>query len=239
MNKVDVCLVTKEDTISEGWKETLKYIPLNKLIVEHSTPLGLARMRAIQKVETEWFIFLDDDVYITKKWFSEISKHIDDKVGAVQGFPIYKGAGKWDTVLNALRPSNPSSLSLGERGKTHNVLIKTDLVKDWRPSRPDLSSWEDYEITQHILKKGVKWMVCPVDTFHLRSFKKILKNVGWNVHGWRKTINPEPKTVVNKLLYHMKSSFVHLIKIVIPDYERTRHFYQICVNLAYMWGLLS
>jgi len=55
--KVDVCIVTKEKKALRLIKKLRKCSFTNRIIVETSTPLGLARMRAIRKVSTEWFLF--------------------------------------------------------------------------------------------------------------------------------------------------------------------------------------
>ena len=62
---VDVCIVTKNPEKVLGLIEKLRKSSfVNKIIIETSIPLGLARMRAIRKVSTEWFLFLDDDIII-------------------------------------------------------------------------------------------------------------------------------------------------------------------------------
>ena len=162
--KIDVCLVTKNPDIKTI--KGLEYVPVHDLITERSRPLGLARMKAIQKVKTEWFAFIDDDVEIGPDWFRTVYSSIDPEVGAVEGLLFDYGFGfELDRELNDKKISSYSScpyeLKPGERGKTHNVLIRTNIVRDWAPSRGDLSAFEDYEITQHILSKGYKWMLIP------------------------------------------------------------------------------
>ena len=66
---LDICLVTKNGVTSI---KGLNSIPENRLIVETSTPLALARMRAIQRVKTEWFAFIDDDVEISVSWYKTL-----------------------------------------------------------------------------------------------------------------------------------------------------------------------
>lgn len=178
--KIDVCLVTKNNI------ETIKgleHVPVNKLIVETSTPLGLARRRAIQKVTTPVFAFIDDDAEIDEMWFQTLLPHIQDpSVGAVQGILSKRGMGvKWDAALK--KPNDPPrSLKLGERGFTHNTLMKTDLVKDWMPPE-DLSAWEDYDLTRHILKKGYSWMKVSTESGHRGSWKRSWRNSQWGIAG--------------------------------------------------------
>lgn len=181
--KIDICLVTKNDISSI---KGIEYIPINKLIVETSKPLALARMKAIKKVTTDIFAFIDDDVEIDENWFNVLIPYIIKKdVGAVQGILSIKGLGiKWD---NALRKDKVESrvLKIGDRGFTHNTLIKTDLVRDWIPPK-DLSAWEDYDLTTHILKKGYSWIKVSTDSRHNNSFKRVWKNAQWGISGRKK-----------------------------------------------------
>ena len=56
--KVDVVCVTK-NKLPNWWMKNLELVPVNNLIIERSKPLGQARMKAIQKVTTDWFLFID------------------------------------------------------------------------------------------------------------------------------------------------------------------------------------
>ena len=84
--KIDVCLVTKNNITNVNG---LEHVSVNKLIIETSKPLGLARMRAIHKVTTPIFGFIDDDVELDENWFETLLPHIKDPdVGAVQGLSL-------------------------------------------------------------------------------------------------------------------------------------------------------
>ena len=234
--KVDVCLVTK-NKVSENVLPILNYVPMNNLIVERSKPLGYARMKAIERVKTEWFVFIDDDVYIGKKWFSQLIKHIKNGVGAVQGYPICVGSGVWDKIFNGRKPKKAFKLKVGQRGKTSNVLIKTSLVKDWKPSFPQLSSWEDYELTQHILKKGYDFVVTPIDAYHLRSMLKVWTSMVWSMRGLKKVFVLSPKNIGKKIMYHLFGGCVHVMKMFFKG-DVNEGFYWFYVNLAKVKGLL-
>lgn len=193
---IDVCLVTKNDVKTI---KGLEYIPFNKLIIEKSIPLGLARKISIQKVTTGWFAFIDDDVKIDEGWFKTLSGYMEDpKIGAIQGMLDITGLGEeWDKALNK---SNKKIrfLKLGERGFTHNTLIKTELVKDWDPPS-DISAWEDYLLTQHILKKGYKWIIIPTQSKHEKTWNGIRKKAIWGIKG-RKKIFPSKKDSLKQLI---------------------------------------
>jgi len=181
---LDVCVVTKTGRLPIG----LERIPVRRVIVETSKPLGVARQRAIQKVETLWFAFVDDDVHITPNWFPTVSKFMSEDVGAVEGVLLSKGLGqRWDATVNRVEKKTPvQDVTLGGDGLTHNTLVRTDLAKTWQPSRPDLQAYEDYELTQHILKQGYRWLRVPTDAEHEWSWLKIARNALWGMHWWKK-----------------------------------------------------
>lgn len=189
MNKIDVCLVTKNP---HATIRGLDQIPIGKLIVETSKPLGQARQKAIAQVSTEWFAFVDDDVQIlSQQWFETLSKYAKGNVGAVEGIMSDYGRGKLDPYFNAQKRRENAqiqSLKMGDRGYTHNTLIRTDLVKDWVPSRDDLSAYEDYEITQYILRKDYAWLRVPAFDFarHRKGWTKECHNAVWGMQGLKR-----------------------------------------------------
>ena len=184
--KIDVVVVTK-NTLPDWWMEkNLARLPVNKLIIERSKPLALARMRGIQKVTTEWFAFIDDDVLLGKNWWNMIKRHIAKDVGAIDGrdyFVNYKP--NLNKVINNYRKHvGDTEIQLGGRGCTVCTLMRTDVVKDWKPSRDDLSAFEDYELTQHVIKKGYRWLDVDSDALHLSwTLTHIPKQVHWVIIG--------------------------------------------------------
>jgi glycosyltransferase involved in cell wall biosynthesis len=159
--KIDVCLVTKDPRVRSV--KGLEHVPVNKLIIERSKPLALARAKAIRKVTTEFFAFIDDDVEISKEWFKTLTAYMKPDVGAVQGTLLIKGLGKvWDNALNKSK-RRIYELHLGQRGFLHNTLIRTELVRDWNPP-PDLSAFEDYHLTPTCFKEGLS-LDCSTNRF--------------------------------------------------------------------------
>lgn len=182
--KVDVCIVTKNvENLSPRLLDKIHKLPLNKLIIETSRPLGMARQRAISQVETDWFLFIDDDVIIGDRWFQTLVKYISlPKVGAIEGIAPVKGLGKkWEVPLNSILPKKVVEVPKNKwaRGYTHNTLIRTSLVKDWRPSSK-LQAFEDLALTKHIQLKGYKWIKVPAQVYHVQSWSKIRNNALWH-----------------------------------------------------------
>ncbi|MDB2262451.1 glycosyltransferase [Halorubrum ezzemoulense] len=54
-------------------------------LIEEETRLPEARQILIEEVETEWFLFLDDDAIVTESYLSDLIDAISPLTGAVQG----------------------------------------------------------------------------------------------------------------------------------------------------------
>lgn len=229
---LDICLVTKKGVTSI---KGLNSIPENRLIVETSTPLALARMRAIQRVKTEWFAFIDDDVEISVSWYKTLKPYMDKPdIGAVEGILLTKGLGKpWDDALNDA-PRQTTELHIGDRGFTHNTLIRTRLVRDWKPP-PFVSAYEDYLLTQHVLRKGYRWLKVPTRSIHRKTWKKIWNNVTWAIEGRHKVV-PLPFNGFIRIIKH----FIYSLRILV-SYTMNSHLkqYQIFFQMACIYGYLK
>jgi hypothetical protein len=174
LGKIDVVCVSKT-LPSKEWEKNLDLLPVHNLIVETSKPLAEARAKAIRKVGTPWFLFIDDDVLLCPDWFNLAVSHITDKVAAVQGREWIYGIGdKWENEINAFRWDKPNRALLpGDRGTTVNTLLRTDVVADWKPPAVKLSAYEDYLLTQHVLSKGFSWLDVKLPSWHLRRWLKV------------------------------------------------------------------
>lgn len=233
---IDVCVVTKTGQVPP---EIIKYIPVSQLIIETSKPLGMARARAISKVETEWFAFIDDDVHVGPRWFSQIASHIHADVGAICGRMKEKGMGElWDKAVNDhISKTNKPIVHLtpGQRGYTHNTLMRTELLKDWQPSVKTLSAYEDYEITQHVLGKAHRWLWIPnVDAWHETSWVKRWTGPSWAMQN--KALLVSKRELVTSF-YRSVGGFV---KTELPLWSGVRG--RIIVThqvISLLWGILK
>jgi len=125
----------------------------NVIFVQEKGTRGSARQKAIQLVKSDWFVFVDSDVLLSKNWFAQAEKLVNDKVGAVWGIEIW-------SVLKA----TPQVLKLFERvtlkifekrGGTHDLLVRKKTVEDIKiPFQ--LHTYEDGYIKDWISKKGYK-----------------------------------------------------------------------------------
>lgn len=186
MDSVDVVLLTmnSERALAKCLESLYSNVPVHQLIVVdgHSTDnthkilrqfndkyhnlkivydrgtRASARQKGIKYIQTEWFLFVDSDVVLSRNWFQKATAYITPDVGAVWGTEV------WSTI------ENPSILKLylivtrkifEVRGGTHDTLIRTDLVKDIKiPVK--LHVYEDAYIKDWITKKGFKVTPCYV-----------------------------------------------------------------------------
>lgn len=244
IDKVDICIVTKNPTKANYIIRKLKNASfVNNIIIETSKPLGFARFNAIQKVSTKWFAFIDDDILIPdiEAWFSILTSYIASDVGAVEGIVLIKGLGdQWDKAINSLSPRKPVEVPRSKwgRGYTHNTLIKTDLVKDWKPSSIKLEVLEDLELTKHIQAKGYKWLRVPVKAYHIKNWKIVAKNSLW----YGKTLKycniftskEKVIRVISIVLFMIRCLFDFSLKMNL----RTR-FFSVYQKLFIILGLIS
>jgi glycosyltransferase involved in cell wall biosynthesis len=184
--KVDIVVVSKHPvTATRNLWICDGGIPINKVIVETSTPLAKARQRAIRRVSTDWFVFLDDDIILPDDWWALCSQYMWHDSGAVQGTTIPLGLGVLcDEAYERRNQTLPNGQCLDGNSRlyTHNTLIRTDAVRDWNPPA-DLEAYEDYDLMCHIQRKGYRCFVVKTQTYHLYSWNKFWKNSRWGTRG--------------------------------------------------------
>ncbi len=124
----------------------------NIVIIQDNGTRGFARQLALEKVTTDWFMFVDSDVILCDSWFAKATELIDDDVGAVWGMEI------WSVLKNSkiLKLFERINLKIFEkRGGTHDLLVRRKAIEDIQiPNQ--LHTYEDSYIKAHICKKGYK-----------------------------------------------------------------------------------
>ncbi|HLN89274.1 MAG TPA: glycosyltransferase family A protein [Candidatus Binatia bacterium] len=124
----------------------------NVTFVQEKGTRGSARQTAIEKVKSDWFMFVDSDVTLSKNWFAEAEKFVKDDVGAVWGIEI------WSVLrgMKILSLFERVTLKIFEkRGGTHDLLIRRKTVDDIKiPFK--LHTYEDGYIKDWIEQKGFK-----------------------------------------------------------------------------------
>ena len=182
LGPIDVALLTmnSERMLKECISSIYENIPISNLIIidgfsTDSTPdiikefqekygnvtffqekgtRGSARQTAIHMVKSDWFVFVDSDVVLSKNWFAEAEKLIKDDVGAVWGIEIWSVLRGWKVLSLFERVT----LKIFEkRGGTHDTLIRRTTVEDIKIPFA-LHTYEDGYIKDWIEKKGYKVM---------------------------------------------------------------------------------
>lgn len=141
-----------------------EYFPNCEIVMDVDGNRATSRQKGIESVESEWFLFLDADVVLRSKWFSEAIRSINPKVGAVQGAivqidPVIRD---FDYSMRRLRKmfgalTYKAFLAPADRGFTGEVLIRTGSVKDIRIPKL-LHHWEDHYIKRWVGNKGYLWV---------------------------------------------------------------------------------
>jgi glycosyltransferase involved in cell wall biosynthesis len=158
-----------------------------------------ARQIGIKKVETDLFVFLDDDVVLSENWFTDILKYFDDSnIGAVWGGAIPQGKMlRYYEAMTRLYRTDVKKLVLSNgkvRGLTHDTIIRTDLVKDIEIPE-DLHVMEDHYIRLHIESKGYRWIpTLEPFCYHYKKYNKRPSSrasldafYGWKLNVYRKS----------------------------------------------------
>ena len=180
MEPIDVAILTmnSERMLRECINSVYKNLPVNNLIiidgystdttadivkefqekyrnvnfVQEKGTRGSARQKAIQLVKSDWFVFVDSDVILSKNWFAEAEKLIKDDVGAIWGIEI------WSVLkgTKVLKLFERVTLKIFEkRGGTHDLLVRRKTVEDIKIPY-QLHTYEDGYIKSWIDKKGYK-----------------------------------------------------------------------------------
>ena len=124
----------------------------NVTFIQEKGTRGKARQTAIHMVKSEWFMFVDSDVILSKNWFAEAEKLLSDDVGAIWGIEI------WSVLkeTKVLKMFERVTLKIFEkRGGTHDLLVRRKTVEDIKIPF-ELHTYEDSYIKDWINKKGYK-----------------------------------------------------------------------------------
>jgi glycosyltransferase involved in cell wall biosynthesis len=138
-NESDDGTIDTIESVSEeyGWETD---------VTRRESSLPAAREMVIANVETEWFLFLDDDVRIAPDYLETQLECIAPRVGAVQG----RKASNTETPHQWVRRRV-------NRGGTHATLLRRQAVSDL-DLPDDLVVLEDEFIRQHVTEQGYLWL---------------------------------------------------------------------------------
>jgi len=185
MQAIDVVVLTKnsEHLLDKCLASIYENVPVNNLIVvdgfstdatrkilneineEHGNITVLnengsrakAREKGLRQVRTEWFMFVDSDVILSRDWFRKAEKSIKTDVGAVWGVNIDVIPNVKDKrLLKLQRLIAKRCFKL--RGGMHDTLIRREVLKEIRIPE-QLHVYEDAYIMNWIKEKGYKVVI--------------------------------------------------------------------------------
>ena len=133
----DTLDIARESATDAGWE-------FEPIVSDCSLP-G-AREAAIDTVETEWFLFLDDDVRVDEGYLDCVFGAVAPLVGGVQGRKGARTEHPTDWVRRRSR-----------RGGTHATLLRRNAVADVTFPR-DLAVLEDEYLRRHVEDGGFLWV---------------------------------------------------------------------------------
>lgn len=182
--EIPFCHMIVVDRFSDdGTVEAIKCSFPEALVIQSEANLGRARQEAISHVDTEWVVFVDDDVELGKGWFKAATSRLRHDTGAIAGLalPTLRWLEKLSSYNNARghqRVVPAVYLS--------NTMVRTSLVKDWSPPSI-ISSSEDVHLSHHIANKGHSMIL--LDELHVKHHGKwgfrYAKKDQWHYSGAR------------------------------------------------------
>jgi hypothetical protein len=172
---VDV-LVPSLKGLSKEFVEHLRIrIPVHCILTSSVIGPARARQQLMERVDTDWFAFVDDDVKLRRDWWSSVTGMITPEVGGVEGLWSYlAGDKRVDDYTRAMVRLSRVLLQESwkdriDRAFTGDTLVRTEAVKDIR--MPNIPVWEDEYIRRWAEKNGFKWLRTPhVVCDHLRKY---------------------------------------------------------------------
>ncbi|AGB15613.1 glycosyl transferase [Halovivax ruber XH-70] len=114
--------------------------------IARPTTLPEARELAVATVESDWFLFLDDDVRLSATYLARLRDAVSPAVGAVQGRKLSRDERNSDWVRRRAR-----------RGGTHATLCRHAAVAGVS-FPPDLVVLEDEYLRRHVEDGGYLWV---------------------------------------------------------------------------------
>jgi glycosyltransferase involved in cell wall biosynthesis len=129
--------IARKHADAAGWETTIRSLPCS---------LPRARELAVDAVEAEWFLFLDDDVRLRERYLEQILNATAPLVGGVQGRKASRTETPSDWVKRRSR-----------RAGTHATLLRRDAVEGVS-FPPDLHVLEDEYLRRHVESRGKLWV---------------------------------------------------------------------------------
>lgn len=155
------------------------------VLIDDTTSLGSARTKGIRASETEWILFVDDDVILPPGYMARMEAHIDERTGAL-----------WSPCISVVEPLRSHMIEMfegnfqgresyvigqGDRGFTNSTLVRRELIEGIELS--DMTTWEDWAIAQQVMGSGMEWKVAKVYSDHNHREEDFFYKASWNTAG--------------------------------------------------------
>jgi hypothetical protein len=142
-------------------------------------------MKGIRESNTEWIVFIDDDIIVSNNFLAKMERFIDDDTGAVSS-PCISVVEPHRSVFLAdfekkFEKKDSFALHPKDRGYTNATLVRRKLILDLDIS--DMNAWEDWAITQRVIEYGKKWLVVRVYSDHNHRAADLWEKDSWNSAG--------------------------------------------------------
>lgn len=115
-------------------------------IESRPSTLPEARQRLIDRVESRWFLFLDDDVRVSNQHLKELWRPLGPSIGAVQG----RKASRTEPASEWVRRRS-------RRGGCHATLVRREAAEGI-DFPADMHVLEDEYLRRHIESQGYLWI---------------------------------------------------------------------------------
>ncbi len=172
---VDVLVPTLKGLKSEFVEHVRRRIPVHCLLTSSVRGPAIARQELMERVDTQWFAFVDDDVRLKPEWWSTVTGMIGPKVGAVEGLWSYiagdRRVGDYARAMTRLAElsGKESWTDRIDRAFTGDTLVRTRAVNGIQ--MPNIPVWEDEYIRMRVQRNGYRWLRTPrVVCDHLRRY---------------------------------------------------------------------
>jgi len=173
--KVDVLVPTFKGLSGEFVEHLRSRIPVHCILTSSVIGLARARQELVERVDTDWFAFVDDDVKLRPDWWTTVTGMIRPEVGGVEGLWSYlAGDKRVDDYTRAMVRlarllRQESWRDRIDRAFTGDTLVRKEAVKNIH--MPNIPVWEDEYIRRWVEKNGFRWLRTPdVVCDHLRTY---------------------------------------------------------------------
>ncbi len=182
--RVDV-LVPSLKVLSDEFVEHVRTrIPVHCILTSSVIGPARARQELMERVDTDWYVFVDDDVKLRTNWWPTVTGMIRPDVGGVEGLWSYlAGDKRVDDYTRAMARlggvlRKESWRDRIDRAFTGDTLVRTEAVRNIH--MPNMPVWEDEYIRRWVEKNSFRWLRTPqVVCDHLRTYNlKPSCNVG-------------------------------------------------------------